>query len=183
LDSPNDEFDFSVKQTTVGSLNLPKKLNNYIQAVYDRPSCEVKPLYKHLWGTVVRLYTRYGPDGYGRKPADMDPVDYWLSHLTPYTNLINPHKTPLAWEGAAVCFSGKLVTKRNVSEALVMKAGGTVVKTVTKNTTYVVFGGEFDTKKVRLAIEKNIPIVFEMDFVRSIRDVTLGQSGPGTDVY
>ena len=26
---------------------------------------------------------RYGEDGYGEKPAHMDPVEYWLAHLNP----------------------------------------------------------------------------------------------------
>ena len=67
---------------------------DYMRAIYNR---EDRPLYFHIVRRVRRLIDYYGETGYGNKPEAMDTVEYWLSHLKTYTNIIPKPDDTFDW--------------------------------------------------------------------------------------
>ena len=154
MTSPDNMFELSPDQY--------KFVNDYIRAVYNTND---RSLYFHIIRKVRELIERYGETGYGNKPETMDTVEYWLSHLHPYTNIMSKPDDTFDWKDKVVCFSGRIFRMtKSKAEALVSEAGGTITKTVTKNTTHLVFCGNFNTNKVKRAIDHGTPMMFATDF-------------------
>ena len=144
-------------------------IREYIRVVYGRGEADVIPyrFHAHITSKVRNLIRRYGETGFGDKPESMDTVEYWLSHLKPYTNLMRPSDAAAIddWTGKTVCFSGRMPNlSKAEAGALVVRAGGQVTNSMTKATTHLVCGGDFDTKKVFLALERDIPMMLAYDF-------------------
>ena len=149
-------------------------IREYIRVVYGRGEADVIPyrFHAHITSKVRNLIRRYGETGYGDKPESMDTVEYWLSHLKPYTNLMRPSDAAAFddWTGKTVCFSGRMPNlSKAEAGALVVQAGGQVTNSMTKATTHLVCGGDFDTKKAFLALERDLPMMLACDFSACLR--------------
>ena len=57
-------------------------LKDYATIMTDSKSA--RKIKRYTWETsikIIDLINRYGEDGYGDKPKDMNRVQYWLAHL------------------------------------------------------------------------------------------------------